>query len=125
MAITRNQATLADSQLNSVAQMAENKNTDVSSIPSGKRSGFIGSTIDELKKVEWPTLRYVLNWSAVIICFSALFAVSLGFFDHIFTGSIKFVDCTSTGFRNEQTDKQKKLGECGQQLGEYIAFKSK
>ena len=124
MAITRNQATLADSQLNSTTQITENNNIDTSH-GSSRASGFIGSTINELKKVEWPTLRYVLNWSAVIICFSALFAVSLGFFDHVFTGSIKFVDCTSTGFRNEQTDKQKKLGECSQQLGEYIAFKSK
>ena len=124
MAITRNQATLVDTQLNSTAQMLD-KNNDTDTDFKKRKSGFIGSTVDELKRVSWPTFRYVINWSCVIICFSALFAVSLGFFDHIFTGGIKFVDCTSTGYKNEQTDKQKKFNECSQQFGEYIVFKSK
>jgi preprotein translocase SecE subunit len=126
MAITRNQASLVDTQLNSSSQMVDKSKKD--SELDGKRvkkSSFISSTVDEMKKVSWPSFRYVVNWSCVIICFSALFAVSLGFFDHIFTGGIKFVDCTSTGYKNEQTDKQKKLNECSQQFGDYIVFKAK
>jgi preprotein translocase SecE subunit len=124
MAITRNQATLVDTQLNSNAQNVDSKeNGEIIDRKNTSKTGFIGSTIDELKKVTWPTFRYVLNWSAVIICFTALFAVSLGLFDHIFTGGVKFVDCTSTGFKNEQTDKQKKVGECTQQFGNYVVFK--
>jgi len=82
-----------------------------------KKPGFIASTIDELKKVQWPTLQFVLRWSGVIILFTFVMSMSLGFFDHAFTGSIKFVDCTSPQGRNQSVQ------SCGTELGEYLTFR--
>lgn len=72
-----------------------------------KKRGFLASTIDELKLTRWPSFGYVARWSVVIILFTALFAIVIGFFDNVFTASIKFVDCTSAEGRNRP------LNECG------------
>lgn len=60
-----------------------------------KKSSFISTTIDELRLTSWPKFSYVLRWSVIIILFTALFAVIIGFFDDTFTSSVKFIDCTS------------------------------
>ena len=65
-----------------------------------KKRGFFASTIDELKLTKWPKFGYVLRWSLIIVLFTALFAVVIGFFDNVFTTSVKFVDCTSVQGRN-------------------------
>lgn len=82
-----------------------------------KKPGFIATTIDELRKVRWPSWQYVLRWSGVIILFTFVFSVSLGFFDHAFTGGIKFVDCTSPQSRNQS------IQSCGIELGEFLTFR--
>jgi len=66
-----------------------------------KKKGFIGTTIDELKKSEWPSFNYVLRWSAVIVLFTAVFSVILGGFDSSFNNGVKFIDCTSPKGRNQ------------------------
>jgi len=71
-----------------------------------KKRGFLASTIDELKLTRWPSFGYVLRWSLVIILFTGLFAVVIGFFDNVFTSGIKFVDCSSPQGRNRP------LAEC-------------
>ena len=57
-----------------------------------KTRGFLASTIDELRKVEWPKFDYILRWSVIILIFTAFFAVVLGGFDTTFGAGVKFVD---------------------------------
>lgn len=81
------------------------------------KPSFFRTTIEELKKVEWPKFGYVLRWAGVIVVFSIVIALTLGFFDHVFTASIKFVDCTSP------TGKNQPLKDCTREFGEYITFR--
>jgi preprotein translocase SecE subunit len=83
-----------------------------------KKPSFLATTWEEVKKVNWPTLQYTLGWSVTIILFTAIMSISLGFFDHVFTGSIKFVNCTSP--QNEA----KSIGECSQNFLKYITLQS-
>jgi preprotein translocase SecE subunit len=83
-----------------------------------KKTGFITTTIDELKKVNWPGINYVLRWSGVIIMFTVVVALTLGFFDHLFTGGIKFVDCTSPTGQNQP------VKQCGDNLVLYLTFRN-
>jgi preprotein translocase SecE subunit len=79
-----------------------------------KQPGFLATTVQELKKANWPTFRYTYSWSLVIVLFTVVVSVSLGLFDHSFTNGIKFVDCTSTQGRNQP------IQTCGREFGENI-----
>lgn len=82
-----------------------------------KKPGFLRTTFEELRKVDWPSFGYVVRWSSVIILFTIFVALFLGFFDHIFTGTVKFIDCTSIEGRNQN------VRDCGVEFGEYITFR--
>jgi preprotein translocase SecE subunit len=128
MAITRNKKdSLVDTQ------MSENVVVDIKPGTTGlkeeqpdtpkaeknqKKPGFIRTTIEELKKVQWPSFSYVIRWSGIIIMFTVVISLSLGFFDHLFTGSIKFVDCSSPIGQNQP------LQKCGENLVTYLTFRS-
>lgn len=86
------------------------------STESGKKSGFVASTLQELSKVSWPSFRYTYGWSVVIVLFTLVTSLFLGAFDYLFTQSIKFVDCTSPQGQSRQ------LGECAQELGRSLTF---
>jgi preprotein translocase SecE subunit len=83
-----------------------------------KPKGFLATTIDELKKVTWPKFGYVLRWSLIIVLFTAFFALTLGFFDHVFNNTIKYVDCTSPSGRNQS------VNDCNSEFITNITFRS-
>lgn len=79
------------------------KQTDTSN--TTKKRSFIMSTIDELKKSEWPNLPYVLRWSLVIIVFVTIFSSSLGYADKFYKSSYSLADCSAKVKKNETGDK--------------------
>jgi preprotein translocase SecE subunit len=79
-----------------------------------KKKSFLSSVIDELKKVEWPGLRYVVNWSVLVICFTAVFSLILGAGDHIFETGINFVSCSSA------KGKGRDLGTCSTEFAKKL-----
>jgi preprotein translocase SecE subunit len=128
MAITRNKSdSLVDAQLTEnvvvdikpgTTGMKDDQPDPIKNGKKPKKPGFIKTTIDELKKVEWPKFDYVVRWSGIIIMFTIVIAIALGFFDHLFTGSIKFVDCTSPAGQNQP------LQKCSEDLATYLTFRS-
>ncbi len=90
-----------------------------------KKRGFIRTTIEEVKKVEWPSFSYVLNWTLVIILFTAVFSVSLGVVDNVFNSGLKFVDCTSIITQAEgDTDTSNVLGDCSRDFLSDVTYRS-
>ena len=85
-----------------------------------KKPGFLASTLTELKRVEWPSLPYVLRWTLVIILFTAAISLFLGFVDNIFTAGVKFVDCTTELTQGEPEDGL--VGACGRDFLEEVTF---
>lgn len=79
-----------------------------------KKKGFLGTTVEELRKVNWPSFQYTVRWSLVIVLFTIVMAIGLGFFDHLFTSGISFVDCFSPNGRNQL------INECSSALGDQI-----
>ena len=128
MAITRNKKdSLVDAQISEnvavdikpgTTGLKDDQPTTVETDKKVKKPGFLQTTIDELKKVDWPRPGYVLRWSGIILMFTAVVALSLGFFDHLFTGSIKFIDCSSPAGQNQP------LQKCGENLATYLTFRS-
>jgi len=82
-----------------------------------KKVGFVASTIDEMKKMEWPGYKYILKWSGLVILFTFIFSMFLGSVDHLFGTMVKVVDCTSPEAKN------KKITECGDEIINYLTFK--
>jgi preprotein translocase SecE subunit len=79
-----------------------------------KKRSFLGSVIDELKKVEWPGIRYVFQWSVLVICFTAVFSLILGASDHVFETGINFVSCSSA------KGKARDLGTCSTEFAKKL-----
>jgi preprotein translocase SecE subunit len=79
-----------------------------------KKRSFLGSVIDELRKVQWPGLRYVLQWSVLVICFTAVFSLILGASDHVFETGINFVSCSSA------KGKARDLGTCSSEFAKKL-----
>jgi preprotein translocase SecE subunit len=79
-----------------------------------KKRSFLGSVIDELRKVEWPGLRYVLQWSVLVVCFTAVFSLILGASDHVFETGINFVSCSSA------KGKARDLGTCSSEAAKKL-----
>jgi len=121
MAITRkSDSSLVDSDLISEVKIQplsdKNEQTlDKKSSQKVKKPSFISTTIEELKLVEWPNLDYIWRWASVIIVFTFILAVFMGGIDNIFSGGIKFVDCSSpqSGKRTTQ--------ECSQEFVKNLA----
>jgi preprotein translocase SecE subunit len=58
-----------------------------------KPANFLTSLFNELKQVEWPSPKYVVNWCVLIIIFTSSFALIMGTLDHYFKASIKYASC--------------------------------
>lgn len=122
MAITRkSESSLVDSELISEVktQPLEKNEKIIAKNPKmekTKKPSFISTTIEELKLVEWPNLSYIWRWASVIIAFTIILAIFMGGIDHIFSGGIKFVDCSSP-----QSGKRTAL-ECSQEFFKNLAW---
>ena len=121
MAITRVKTdSLVAVDLASTSKDVEKTSTEPKKKDSGKplekekKPGFIATTIEELKLVQWPTWRYVYRWSAVILLFTLVVAILLGSFDGLVTNGIRFVDCTSS------VGKKQDLPECGKEFWQNL-----
>ena len=62
-------------------------------IENNKSKNFVGSVFAELKKVEWPNLKYVLKWCVLIVIFTGSFALVMGTIDHYFKTGVKYSSC--------------------------------
>ena len=87
-----------------------------------KKPGFFKSTITELKKVEWPGAGYVARWTGAVLLFTVVVSLFLGFVDNIFTGGLKFIDCTTELTQEDPGDDV--LRGCTQDLFEDLTFRS-
>lgn len=116
MAIVQNRKSLLDTTLidegKVEGQIQTAQKADGSKVKDAKKAkkGIIGSTIEEVKKVNWPSFGYVLKWSVTIVAFTFIFAIVLGVFDHGFKSGIKFIDCSSPQGKNRG------LSQCGSEL---------
>lgn len=100
----------------------ESKETDKSQSKissSDKKSGFVASTFKELSKVEWPSWKYVLTWSAVIILFTGIFSIILGFADHTFSSSLLYSDCVGKSVKQESNDS---IGNCTERYFQTLTY---
>jgi preprotein translocase SecE subunit len=96
----------------------ESKKAKKNQVKVEKKPGFFASTLSELKKVQWPGVRYVFNWSITIIIFTAVFSLVIGFADHIFSAGISFANCSSPANEDSRT-----LQECGDEFVTRITFR--
>jgi preprotein translocase SecE subunit len=91
-----------------------------------KKQGFIASTIEEMKKVEWPSFKYTVNWSVIIVIFTTFFALSIGLIDHVFDSGLKYVQCTAnitTAASNDKDENNNRFKDCGTDLVKNISFR--
>jgi preprotein translocase SecE subunit len=91
-----------------------------------KKRGFFASTIDEMKKVEWPSFLYTRNWAVIIVIFTTFFALSIGLIDHVFDSSLKYVQCTATissAGSSDTEENSNRYKECGNDLIKNISFR--
>jgi len=86
-----------------------------------KKPGFLATTFDELRKVEWPTRRYTFNWSVVIILFTVFISLFMGLVDHTFTSGVRFATCTST---LNAENRESGVRDCANSFGEDILFRN-
>lgn len=97
--ITKKDQNLVETQIggSTLSDVKSNSKKVESKLPKTayKNKSFFGGVGDELKLVKWPTLQYVMRWSALMVVFTACFSLLLGGSDHVFQNGIKFVDCTS------------------------------
>jgi preprotein translocase SecE subunit len=112
MAIVQKRNSLADISLVEEGQIETSEKDTVGSdkVSNKKPKGLIQSTLDEVRKVDWPSFGYVLKWSITILVFTFIFAIALGVFDHIFRSGVLFVDCSSPQGKNRG------LSQCGNEL---------
>jgi preprotein translocase SecE subunit len=91
-----------------------------------KKRGFIASTIDEMKKVEWPSFKYTSNWAVIIVIFTTFFSLTIGLIDHVFDSGLKYVQCTANITTNASSDKDEnnnRFKDCGTDLVKNISFR--
>ncbi|NJL96923.1 preprotein translocase subunit SecE [Candidatus Gracilibacteria bacterium] len=89
-----------------------------------KKKSFLATTIEELKKAEWPGIKYVLNWSLVIVLFTAIFAVSLGLIDNVFNSGLKFIDCTSVISDSNDANSSQVISDCSKDFIQDATYQS-
>jgi preprotein translocase SecE subunit len=63
------------------------------SLSTKKPTNFLSSVFSELKQVEWPGFKYVINWCILIIIFTSSFALIMGTLDHYFKAATKYASC--------------------------------
>jgi preprotein translocase SecE subunit len=114
MAITRQktdslvEANIAGKSKNIEPKPLDSKPNSLPKVEKKERKpGFLKTTLEELKLVQWPTWKYVYKWSSIILLFTFVMSISLGLFDRIFTDGVKFVDCTSPA------GQKRNVGDCG------------
>ncbi len=98
MSIIQTKDSLADAQIagNTVA-IPNPTSPELTPKPKKfKKVGFLGSTIIELKKVQWPSLRYTTSWSAVVLVFTIVLSMVMGLFDKVFQDSVEYIQCRTT-----------------------------
>jgi preprotein translocase SecE subunit len=88
-----------------------------------KTKGLLASTIEELKKVDWPDFVYVIRWSVVTIIFTAFISLFLGYPDRVFTAGLKLVDCTKP-LASENAESGL-LKNCSQDFLKKVTFRDK
>jgi preprotein translocase SecE subunit len=111
--INQNKSSLTNTNIGD--KIPTTSNNSGSNIPDqSKKRSFLASVIDELKKVEWPGFRYVINWSLLVICFTAVFSLILGGADHVFETGINFVSCSSS------KGKARDLGTCSTEAAKKL-----
>jgi preprotein translocase SecE subunit len=90
-----------------------------------KKKRFLASTIDELKKVNWPSINYTFSWSVIIVIFTVLFSLSIGLVDNVFQSGIKYVSCTADNSVSDRSNDEKssKLSECNTDLVKNLSFR--
>jgi preprotein translocase SecE subunit len=52
---------------------------------------YFRDTFSELKQVKWPTQSQAMVYTALVIAISAVVALFVGFFDHIFSLGIDLI----------------------------------
>ena len=92
--------------------------TDPKPVVNTAKTSFLKSVIVEMSKVKYPTLKYVLTWSVLVIAFTGAFSLVLGGADHIFEGGINFVSCSSPKGKNRG------LATCSTDLAKQLFFVS-
>ncbi|MBC7472481.1 MAG: preprotein translocase subunit SecE [candidate division SR1 bacterium] len=128
MAIRQTKAnTLGQTELTEKQVEQKNSSSD-RSLPKKleKKPGFLASTIEEMKKVEWPSFKYTVNWSVIIIIFTTFFALSIGLIDHVFDSSLKYVQCTAnitTAASNDKDENNNRFKDCNTDLVKNISFR--
>jgi preprotein translocase SecE subunit len=93
MAIINKQSTLVDQEINQKKVQETSKVENI--LKPEKKTGFLKSTVVELSKVKWPNLRETLNMSGTVIVFTIVTALFFGFFDRVFTATVKYAECSS------------------------------
>ena len=129
MAITRTKESLADIQIGENATQGSGK-TPLNPLPKDKivsskpikKRGFLATTIDELRKVNWPTFRYTITWSVIVLIFTVFMSIFMGYFDHLFKNSITYVQCTAT-YNIEGDKAEKDLHSCNNEYVDTLTFK--
>ncbi len=85
-----------------------------------EKGNFLVATWKELKQVDWPNWQTTFNWGVITVLFTLILSLSLGFFDHLFSAGIYFIDCTSPKGRGDSTT----LNQCIEETVNYILFKT-
>lgn len=52
---------------------------------------YIKASVEEMKKVSWPTKKETYNYTILVISISVAVALFLGFFDIIFTKGLEYI----------------------------------
>ena len=52
---------------------------------------FVESSIEEMKKVTWPTKKETYNYTILVIAISIALALFLGGLDYLFSGALKLI----------------------------------
>ncbi len=89
-------------------------------VTSSNKNSFFTATWKELRQVSWPNWQTTFNWGVITILFTLILSLSLGFFDHLFSAGIYFIDCTSPKGRGDSTT----LNQCVEETVNYILFKT-
>lgn len=88
------------------------------SLKKKKPTSFLRTTVEELKKVEWPTFNYTMKTTVIIIVFTLVFSSALGLFEHGMTSGVKFVACTTPEGSNQP------IGDCLNELKDQLLFQT-
>jgi preprotein translocase SecE subunit len=98
MAITQSNKGSLLEQASKVIDSAQLENKSPNTIKSSDgspKSGFLATTMQELKLVEWPSFGYVVKWSLVIIVFTLVLSLFIYNIDRVFKGGLEFFNCHS------------------------------